>query len=252
MCKKNTVDEFIEKAKKVHGDRYDYSKVEYKGSKTKVCIVCPEHGEFWQKPNNHLNGQNCPSCFLNKKGENITLTTNEFIERAKKVHGDKYDYSKVEYVNSYTKVCIICKKHGEFWQKPHNHLTNRGCKECGIKHNKNESKLKKEILKYFNIDEIEYEARLSWLGLQSIDIYIPSLKIAIEYQGRQHFKASDYFGGDKAFKKRQELDERKRDLCIKNNVRLLYFTYNKSDIPENYKYKVYTNVEELIKIIKNE
>ena len=112
--RKLTTYEFIEKAKKVHGDKYDYSKVEYVNSRTKICIICPQHGEFWQTPNAHLMKEGCPKC----KGENVSKvnrrTTNEFIEKAKKVHGDKYDYSKVDYKNNSTKVCIICPIHGEF------------------------------------------------------------------------------------------------------------------------------------------
>lgn len=126
MKKKNT-EEFIADARKVHGDKYDYSKVEYKSNKEKVCIICPIHGEFWQKPNSHLSGAGCSKC----KG-GVTLTTEEFIERAKKVHGNKYDYSKVKYVDTKTKVCIICPIHGEFWQKPNDHLSGCECKFCKI------------------------------------------------------------------------------------------------------------------------
>ena len=130
----SSTEEFIQKAHKVHGDKYDYSKVEYDGYKTKVCIICPKHGEFWQTPNSHLNGNGCPKC----KGEKQTCTTDEFIAKAKKIHGDKYDYSKVEYVNNHTKVCIICPEHGEFWQIPSSHLQGKGCPKCGIEnHRKN-------------------------------------------------------------------------------------------------------------------
>ena len=125
-----TVQEFIEKAKKVHGDKYDYSKVEYVNNKTKVCIVCPEHGEFWQTPDSHLRGRGCRQCSIKSMKDKQRLSTKDFIEKAKEIHGDKYDYSKVEYVNSQTKVCIICPKHGEFWQTPLNHLKGKGCPDC--------------------------------------------------------------------------------------------------------------------------
>lgn len=114
-----TKEEWIKEAKKIHGNKYDYSKVEYKNNKTKVCIICPIHGEFWMKPNSHLQGQSCPKCVH----RSYKYTTDEFIEKAREIHGDKYDYSKVEYVNSETKVCIICPTHGEFWQSPMNHLS---------------------------------------------------------------------------------------------------------------------------------
>lgn len=126
MAKKLTKETFIEKARLVHGCKYDYSKVDYKNSATKVCIICPEHGEFRQTPNSHLMGSGCPKC-----GGNGRLGTDGFIEKARKIHGDKYDYSKVEYVSSHKKVCIICPKHGEFWQKPNGHLSGYGCPKCG-------------------------------------------------------------------------------------------------------------------------
>ena len=125
---KLTTEQFIEKARKIHGDKYDYSKVEYIDSRTKVCIICPTHGEFWQRPNDHLNGKGCRKCVNNKP-----LTQTIFIDRAKKVHGGKYDYSKVNYINANTKVCIICPIHGEFWQKPYDHLIKKGCPKCASK-----------------------------------------------------------------------------------------------------------------------
>ena len=127
---RSTLTEFIEKAKKVHGDEYDYSKVNYVDAHTKVCIICPKHGEFWQKPIGHLNGYGCPKCGLKKISKKNSLTTQVFIERAKKIHGYKYDYSKVKYKNENAKVCIICPKHGEFWQTPYSHLVNNGCPLC--------------------------------------------------------------------------------------------------------------------------
>ena len=128
-------EQFIEKAREVHGDKYNYSKVNYINANTKVIIICPEHGEFEQTPGSHLYGQGCPKC-----ANNIKLTTEQFIEKAKEVHGDKYDYSKVNYLNSYTKVTIICPEHGEFEQTPANHLVGKGCPKCKIEKLKNNHK----------------------------------------------------------------------------------------------------------------
>lgn len=127
---KLTTEEFIARAKAVHGDRYDYSKVEYVDSKTKVCIVCKEHGEFWQQPYNHLHGIKCPQCGLETRRAKRTFPVEDFLESAKAIHGDKYDYSKVHYINRNTSVCIICPIHGEFWQSPHKHLAGHGCEKC--------------------------------------------------------------------------------------------------------------------------
>ena len=78
MAVKKTLDEVIKLFIKRHNNKYDYSKVEYVNSSTKVCIICPEHGEFWQTPHKHLSGQGCPKCGGKKK-----LTQKEAVERAK-------------------------------------------------------------------------------------------------------------------------------------------------------------------------
>ena len=122
---KKTKEEFIKGARKKHGDKYDYSKVDYVNKRTKVCIICHEHGEFWQTPSSHLQGKGCPIC-----GGTSTLTKEELIKKARKVHDNKYNYTKVEYVNNKTKVCIICPEHGEFWQTPYDHFYGCGCPKC--------------------------------------------------------------------------------------------------------------------------
>lgn len=146
-----TVEEFIRKARKIHGDKYDYSKVEYKGSKVKVCIICPIHGEFWQRPNDHLKGHGCPDC-----GEEVSYnasfsTTEHFIKKSIGVHGIKYDYSNVDYKDTNTDVCIICPIHGEFWQKPRHHLSGCGCKKCACeKMSLEQRKTKDQFIKEAN------------------------------------------------------------------------------------------------------
>ena len=130
MPKKKTKEEFIQDAREKHNGKYDYSKVEYVNAKTKVCIICPEHGEFEQTPNNHLSGQGCPTCANEANGERCRSSKEEFIKKSRKKHGEKYDYSKVEYVNANTKVCIICPEHGNFEQMPYCHLQGQGCPTC--------------------------------------------------------------------------------------------------------------------------
>ena len=97
---KLTTEEFINKAKAVHGERYDYSKVEYVDNKTKVCIICPIHGVFYQRPLDHLHGHECSECGKKKNIESRRKTIENFIDESRKVHGDKYDYSKVKYENT--------------------------------------------------------------------------------------------------------------------------------------------------------
>lgn len=130
MSKLDTTESFIAKARAIHGDRYNYSKVNYVRSSQKVCIICPIHGEFWQRPNSHLMGKGCDRCADEANGRKKRLTTDAFISRAKEVHGNKYDYSQVEYVHSNQRVCIVCPVHGEFWQWPQTHLAGRGCDRC--------------------------------------------------------------------------------------------------------------------------
>ncbi len=127
--KRKTNTKFIEECKQIHGDKYDYSKVNYVNARTKVCIICPVHGEFWQLPSLHI-GQKCGCPLCNGT---FKKTKTMFVEEARKVHGDKYDYSKVNYVNNSIKVCIICPEHGEFWQTASGHLRGRGCPKCGLK-----------------------------------------------------------------------------------------------------------------------
>ena len=131
MPKKITLSEFIEKAKKVHGDKYDYSRMEYKGNHSKACIICPQHGEFWQTPNNHLRGKGCPKCAREKiYDKSRRMTTEEFIAKAREIHGDTYVYDEVDYTNNHTDICIICPTHGRFWQSPKSHLRGAGCPKC--------------------------------------------------------------------------------------------------------------------------
>ena len=123
ICK---TDLFITKATKIHGDRYDYSKVDYVNAKTKVVILCRVHGEFTQTPSNHLSNFNCQKC-----SNNFKLNTQSFIEKANQIHENRYDYSKVEYINTDTPVVISCKKHGDFKQIPDFHINRKcGCPKC--------------------------------------------------------------------------------------------------------------------------
>lgn len=126
MLKRRTTEDFVDRARKIHGDKYDYSKSEYSGSKKKVTIICKEHGEFEQTPNTHLSNHGCAKCWKSRR----TKTTEYFVTKARKVHGDKYDYSKVDYIHSEKKVIILCSSHGEFLQTASEHLQGSGCIVC--------------------------------------------------------------------------------------------------------------------------
>lgn len=124
--KRLTPESYIERAKEKHGDRYDYSLTRFVNQKTKVTIICKEHGEFKQAPASHLNtGRGCPTC-----GGSEKLNNKSFTKKARELHLCRYDYSLVNYVNAITKVKIICATHGVFNQTPNKHLTGRGCHKC--------------------------------------------------------------------------------------------------------------------------
>lgn len=128
MSRVRNQQDFIDKSKEIHGNKYGYSLVEYVKSSIKVKIVCPEHGVFEQTPNKHLSGRGCPVCGRNR----TKVGTKEFIRRAKEIHGDKYDYSKVCYDVADKKVEIICLIHGSFFQAPHDYVTlGHNCPKCG-------------------------------------------------------------------------------------------------------------------------
>lgn len=222
---KKTTEEFIQEAKNIHGDKYDYSKSAYSDKDKKIIIICSEHGEFKQSPHSHLQGSGCPKCANRLNGLKKRLTNEEFISKAKRVHGDKYDYSKAEYKTTDTPVCIICPEHGEFWQPPHNHIGQKqGCPKCSKSH------MEKEISLFLDENNVRYEEqkKFSWLKykrLLTLDFYLPDFDIAIECQGEQHFNKMRYINEtDEHFKMIQERDKTKKELCEKHGIKILYYS----------------------------
>lgn len=222
--KKYTTESFIEKTKTVHGDKYDYTKTEYINNRTKVCIICPEHGEFWQLPTNHLKGCGCTFCKGARITKEKTRTKEDFIKKAIKVHGDRYDYSKVNYVKARDKVCIICPEHGEFWQEAYHHTVGCGCPHC-------KKWFLEEACSTFLVENnISFvrEKTFKWLRAKNplhLDFYLPKYNLAIECQGKQHFKVIKTWGGEDGLKARQDRDKIKAALCQKNNVNIEYISY---------------------------
>jgi hypothetical protein len=241
---------FIKQANEVHGDKYNYSKTDYVSAHVPIIITCPIHGDFSMTAHNHLRGQGCPKCANLKKGDYQKSNTEDFIQKSRLVHGDKYDYSKVDYINNRVKVCIICPEHGEFWQKPLDHIHGRGCSECGKRFGISE----KMVLNFMrdNFDTVSYQYTPKWLygktSPQSLDIYLPEYKIAIEYHGRQHFYPNHKFGGEEGFVLIQERDRRKYEKCLKNGVQVFYISYE-NKIPDDYFAPVYRSNEDLLNAI---
>lgn len=250
MPSRLTKEIFIEKAKIIHKGRYDYSKVQYVNNRTKVCIICKEHGEYYISPDSHLRGRGCKLCGINKAKMKNRMNQKEFIKKATIIHNGKYNYSNVKYENTDTKVKIICPEHGEFLQSPHHHLHGVGCPICGA-NNVSENKLFKILKENFSDAISQYSPDfLNENGhKQYIDIFIPSKNVGIEYQGRQHFIPIKKFGGEKEFELTKKRDEKKHKKLKENNVTLFYFSYEKNT-PKEYFDTIYKNENKLIEKIK--
>lgn len=174
---KLTTDKFIEKAIAKHGNKYDYSFVKYTFATQPVKIICKIHGEFYQRAGSHLHGQSCPTCSKERPCD----TLENFIAKAKRTHGNEYDYSKTVYVNSQTPVVITCPTHGDFSQRPYSHVGGFGCSKCSGHHS---SSGETELFKL--VRSITSDARQSARDIispQELDIIVPSRKVAIEFNG---------------------------------------------------------------------
>ncbi len=228
QTKTKTTEQFIKEARKIHGDKYDYSLVEYYNALTKIKIICPTHGVFEQTPSKHINTkQGCPYCAGKK-------TTELFIEKAKKIHGDKYNYSLVDYKKDDTSVKIICPIHGVFEQTPSNHLHKtkpQGCPKCSV------SKGEMKIRNFLKEKNIVFEEQKKFSDCKNkrelpFDFYLPENNLLIEYQGEQHYKAVDYFGGEKKLHLQRHRDWLKREFARSNGMTLLTISYKDYNIVE--------------------
>lgn len=241
MGKRKTTEEFILDSKTKFGDIFDYSKTEYKNAWEPVIITCKKHGDFTIIPHRHLRKISkkhgitggCPKCFeeRNKNGNGRRLTKAEFLSKARNVHGDKYDLSKVEFINTREKIIVICPKHGEFYPTANNFLQGSTCPFC------KESKMEEDIARLLTEHNINFtrEKTFEWLKNHinlRLDFYLPDYNAAIECQGKQHFIENEYFSHDD-FKKRLENDDIKKRLCSENGIRILYFSNDTTiDLPD--------------------
>lgn len=232
------MEDFIKESQKIHNNKYDYSKVQYVNTKTKVCIVCSKHGEFWQLPSNHVRGAGCPRCNDEQRSKRAkaarSLKNQEckktFILRANQVHNNYYSYEKANYTNYKGKVVITCPIHGDFEQEAGVHLLGCGCPKC------KESKGEKLIRKYLEDNRIQYifqykveiDRSINSTGYSKIDFYLPDYNTFIEYNGVQHYVSVKHFGGKLKFEHQQERDEYIRQYCDNNNIHLLELSYSLS------------------------
>jgi len=227
-------EDFINKAKLIHNDKYDYSKTKYVNSNTKIKIVCPIHGEFEQIPIWHLKLLGCPEC------SGFKTNKTAFINKSNIIHNNKYDYSKVEYIKNKSKVLIICSIHGEFKQTPHNHLHGSGCPKC------NSSKGEIFVENFLNKNNFKYERQKKFdycIGKKSklpFDFYLIDYNLIIEFDGKQHYEPVNFYGcsnndANKAYYDVKENDLIKNKFCLDNNISLIRIPYTIKNIDEYLK-----------------
>lgn len=230
-------EEFLELSFKKYGKFFDYSKINYLTyGENKILIVCPDHGEFLQTPYNHLQC-GCPKCSKRQ-------TTEQVIEKSINKHGEKYDYSKTNYVDYNTKIEINCRIHGVFKQLPSNHYTKgTECPMCYIE--RTESKSENKIKLFLEKKNIKYIREKRFDDCRNkyplpFDFYLPELNTCIEFDGEQHFKPIEKFGGEKTFIRTQKHDKIKNKYCLKHNIKLIRIKFN-----ENIKQVLEKNLYEI-------
>lgn len=218
--------QFLEEARAIHGGKYLYDESTYRTTHDKMRMICQECGtEFWQSPKSHIGKEHngCPTCARKLVGLKCRKPYDKFLEEAHAIHGDKYIYHE-DYVNAGTKIRITCKKHGDFYQRPFDHICGRrGCPIC------NESHLEREVRLSLDEKGIEYtrQERFDFLGYQSVDFYLPKHNLAIECQGKQHFGIE----GWKMDKELQyERDIKKAELLKEHKIGLVYYTNVEKEI----------------------
>lgn len=209
-----TTGEVVQLFREKHGDRYDYSKVEYKKMHEKVCIICPEHGEFEQTPSKHLSGQGCPLCGIESRIEKRIMSKESFIEKANKIHNNKYDYSNVSFTNTHQVISIICPQHGNFEQMAYIHLQGHGCPKCGNIISYSESEIYNRIKKEVREQKVFHNKRGILKDNREIDIYLPEYKLGIEYDGL--YWHSEYMGKGRNYHLNKTME------CKENDIRLIH------------------------------
>jgi len=216
---------FIEKAKKTHGEKFDYSNSIYIGAFDKVKINCYKHGIFEQLASKHLSGDGCQIC-----GGSTNSNKEEFVFKSKKIHGETYIYDKVTYINNKTKVSIECVKHGNFEQLPSNHLKGSGCPVC------NKSKGEIKIENYLKENNINYKPQYDFADLRfketlRFDFGLldkdNNLKCLVEYNGVQHYEFIKFIHKtEEIFNIAKLRDKLKEEYCTKNNIPLIIIKYD--------------------------
>jgi hypothetical protein len=239
---RKNLDDVIEEFKNVHGDRYDYSKYDYKRNRIPSIIICSKHGEFLQDASSHLKGSGCPKCANNKR-----LTKDEFIKKSKNIHTIPYNYDLVEYENMHKKVKISCPKHGIFEQTPNSHTSGKGCPKCSQSVGEN---LVEKFLQRNNINYIPQKKfnNCKHINMLVFDFYLPDYNTCIEFNGIQHYEPIAIFGGLDALKINIERDLIKYNYCIDNKITLIIIKQDKKHINKIDVLKQIENITNILQI----
>lgn len=229
--RKVTLDEFIRKSKTHHGDRFDYSLVDLKHSniKNKVKIICPIHGVTHQQAYHHMMGFGCKKCDANRVGNMSRIDHNEFIKRCISKHGNKYDYSKTLYKGAYKTVCITCKEHGDFYMKATFHSARGyGCQKCWRSSGEHAISFWLDSHGFTYINEKRFNDCRSPKGfMMKFDFYLEQQNLLIEFDGEQHYVATDMFGGKEALAIRKQYDEIKDQYAKRKGIRMIRIPFSK-------------------------
>ena len=222
MSIKLTTEDFIKRAIIIHKNEYDYSLVNYNGSKHPVKIICNKHGVFEQRSDHHLKGGECK--FKSIANKRIQSSKDKFIPKSNKAHNNKYDYSLVEYQHIETKVIIICPKHGQFKQTPNSHLRGHGCPKC--KSSKGEQRVERWLINNnFKFTNQKRFPDCKDKYTLPFDFYLPEHNTLIEYDGEQHVNPFRIKGKEKEMlnklKTIQLHDKIKTQYCIDNDIKLI-------------------------------
>lgn len=222
MSKRNDLQFLIDNSNIIHNYKYIYNMSTYNNMHEIQEFLCPEHGIFKTSFHSHfIKQRGCKQCAIDKRRDTLDI----FIKKSKETHNNLYDYTLCNYIDSKTKVKIICPIHGIFEQKPNYHILGQGCPIC------KESKGEKEIRNILELKNIKYETQKTFndcknTKLLKFDFYLPELNTCIEFDGEQHYKSFKYFGGDDGFKVIQKRDKIKNDYCVDNNIKLIRIKYN--------------------------
>jgi len=208
---------------KLENRKYTYNIESYINMTSHIEVICPIHGKFKIIAGNHLYKKSgCVKCSGLKK-----LTTEKYIQQCKDIHLNKYDYTNVSYINDKTKVEIICKEHGVFFQRAGDHKQGQGCLKC--KESKGEKRIR-NVLESNNIKFIQEKTFNDCKDktLLRFDFYLIDYNICIEYDGIQHFEEVKHFGGYEALCETQRRDVIKNEYCKTNNIQLIRINYKEN------------------------